>query len=36
MCGQGQPGVYTNMADPGVQRFVKSAFGANNSFCSIK
>jgi len=35
-CNQGQPGVYTNMADPGVQRFVYSALGDNNSFCDRK
>jgi len=32
-CNEGLPGVYTNMADPRVQRFVKSAFGRNNDFC---
>ena len=32
-CNNGLPGVYTNMADPGVQDFVKSAID-NDFFCS--
>ena len=32
-CNEGMPGVYTNMADPGVLEFVKSSFGVNNAFC---
>jgi len=32
-CNRGIPGVYTNMADPGVQDFVREALRENNGFC---
>ena len=31
-CNNGLPGVYTNMADPGIQQFVTGAIN-NNRFC---